>query len=59
MTDWKRKNLWLEQETGQAYTPKKTKKQKKKKIQQEEKKIKSSGIFNYLTHIMGYYLMNR
>ena len=28
MTDWKRKNLWQEQETGQVYTPKKTKKKK-------------------------------
>ena len=43
MTDWKRKNLWQEQETGQVYTPEK---KKKKKIQQEGKKIKSSGIFN-------------
>ena len=46
MTDWKRKNLWLEQETGQAYTPKKTKKQKKKKYSKKEKKLKA---VEYLT----------
>ena len=54
MTDWKRKNLWQEQETGQVYTPKKTK--KKKKYCKKEKKLKA---VEYLTHIMGYYLRNR
>ena len=51
MTDWKWKKLWLEQETGQVYRPKKSYVEpykhytvNKLKQQPEKKKIKNSAI---------------
>ena len=49
MTDWKRKKLWLEQETGQVYTRLKNTDTTEKQLKQQpgEKKLKKkNGIYN-------------
>ena len=48
MTDWKRKKLWLEQETGQVYTRLKNTSTTLKTIKTTagRKKIKNNGICN-------------
>ena len=48
MTDWKRKKLWLEQETSQVYM-------RLKNTNTAEKKLKAMG---YMTPTMGYYPRN-
>ena len=48
MTDWQRKKLLLEQETGQVYTRLKNTNTKEKQLKQrpEEKNWKNNGIYN-------------
>ena len=57
MTDWKRKKLWLEQETSQVYMRLKNTNTAEKQLKRwsGEKKLKAMG---YMTPTMGYYPRN-
>ena len=55
MTYWNRKNLWIEQETGQVYTCLRNISTTEKQLKLPEEKKNPIG---YITPTMGHYPMN-